>query len=81
MQMAARHAYALTFEKEHILRGEEDIRAGIRRKDGLDEDEALRGIFDTRYVNCNDSLMPRPMTSFAWVFSKELVEIVQLPKA
>jgi len=79
MQVVARHAYALTFEKEHVMEWERELSKGMWGGQGSEEELLLREILHTRLVGQRPALTIRPMTSFAWVFGKELMEIVDIP--
>ncbi|WVQ95053.1 hypothetical protein IAU59_002145 [Kwoniella sp. CBS 9459] len=64
-QLVARHAYALTYEKEYVEEWERQRIAGTW--DGYIPDNDLE-------VGADD-LRPRPLTSFAWCFAQELIQL------
>lgn len=48
MQVVARHAYALTFEKEHVVERAMELYRGMWGGHGPEEDEGLQEIMNTR---------------------------------
>jgi RNA-dependent RNA polymerase len=85
LQLIARHAYALTFEKEYVEQWEEQLRQGMWGGRGADtheyvddRDEVLRprSALNGTAKRADDT--PRPMISFAWVFWQELVQIATM---
>ncbi|ORY35716.1 RNA dependent RNA polymerase-domain-containing protein [Naematelia encephala] len=65
MQVVARHAYALTYERVHVEAWQARFMLEAEEHGAADEDKEV--------------LRPRPMTSFAWVFWQELIQIVTGP--
>jgi RNA-dependent RNA polymerase len=84
MQMVARHAYALTFEREQVEKWEAEFSEGMWGGKGLGEDEgdemreALRPRSARHSPAQNTLTAVRPMTSFAWAFWQELVQIATM---
>ncbi|GFZ50894.1 hypothetical protein JCM24511_08652 [Saitozyma sp. JCM 24511] len=70
-QVVARHCYALTYEKEHVERWEEQQRHGEWGGGGGDKTEEEK-------VNGANELRRAPMVSFAWCFWQELVELANM---
>ncbi|WVF67576.1 hypothetical protein IAT40_002334 [Kwoniella sp. CBS 6097] len=64
-QLVARHAYSLTYEKDYVEEWERQRSAGAWDGYGLDSDLEVAG----------DDLRPRPLTTFAWCFSQELIQL------
>ncbi|OCF31540.1 RNA-dependent RNA polymerase 1 [Kwoniella heveanensis BCC8398] len=64
-QLVARHAYALTYEKEYVEEWERQRSAGVWDGYGPDSDLEVGA----------DDLRPRPLTTFAWCFAQELIQL------
>nr|XP_019011562.1 RNA-dependent RNA polymerase 1 [Kwoniella pini CBS 10737]OCF50343.1 RNA-dependent RNA polymerase 1 [Kwoniella pini CBS 10737] len=63
--MVARHAYALTYEKEYVQDWEKELSAGQWHA-------APRGPDDEQV---EEDMKPKPLISFAWVFWSELIQL------
>ncbi|WWC63397.1 uncharacterized protein I303_105997 [Kwoniella dejecticola CBS 10117] len=66
--LVARHAYALTYEKEYVQDWEKQLSAGEWHAEQRDDDEE----------HYEEDMRPKPLISFAWVFWTELIQLANM---